>query len=63
MTPEVEFGIWLNRRRSRWQDAWSATYGALIAGGLIEPPLEFCKANSDGEGEALVMKMQLTRAS
>ncbi len=58
----MEFGLWLDRKRQKWIEAWPATYAHLIAEALIEPPMDFCRANTDGEGEALVMKMNLTRS-
>jgi hypothetical protein len=62
MTPETEFGLWLNRKRQAWREAFGPMYGAMVAAGSLEPSLEFCRACSDGEGEALVMKRQYTRA-
>ncbi len=52
------WGLWLNRKRAQYRRAWEVCYGSAIAAGQLEPNMEYFRANSDGEGEALLLKAQ-----
>lgn len=50
------FGFWLNRDRVMYRRTRPVALGAAIALGMVDPGLEYYRAITDGEGEALMMK-------
>ena len=57
------FGLWLNMPRALNRQAWACAVGASIANGTMSPTLEFFKAVTQGEGEALLLKAQFDMAA
>jgi hypothetical protein len=50
------FGLWLNRKRAGYRAAGAVAYGAGAGTGFLTPGMEYYRALTDGEGEALAMK-------
>jgi hypothetical protein len=51
-----EFGFWLNREREQDRKTSVVVRGAAIAMGTLKPGLDYYRAISDGEQEALLKK-------
>ena len=51
-------GLWLNRDRRKYRAAEAVAFGAGIALGAIDPGMNYYRAVTDGEGEALLLKAQ-----
>lgn len=56
------FGLWLNRNRVLYRQAYAIYFGHAIALGNIEPAMDYYLAVCDSEEEARIMKAQAIAA-